>query len=126
MSPGVMSSSDSASATERLTTRQSLSTSSGPPTPVSTSTAPPGWVTTKPCTGHSRPSGPRRLARCNRLISSDIGGLLQDRVVARHATLAPVPHDDLYRVAIGVGNPGGAQRAEKIVRNVSANPNDSR
>src|SRR5215813_1729111 len=83
MSAGVMSSSASAPATDRLTTRQSLSTSSGPPTPVSTSTAPPGWVTTKPCTGHSRPSTPRRLARCSRLISSDIGGLLRDRVVAR-------------------------------------------
>src|SRR5215472_10614168 len=120
MSAGVMSSSASAPATDRLTTRQSLSTSSGPPTQVSTSTAPPGWVTTKPCTGQSRPSTPRRLARCNRLISSDIGGLLRDRVVARlYGSAGPgelPPRDDLHRVAIGVGNPGGAQRAEKVVR----------
>src|SRR5215467_13462050 len=122
MSPGVMSSSDSASATERLTTLQSLSTSCGPPTPDSTSTAPPGWVTTKPCTGHSRPSTPRRLARCNRLSSSDIGGLLRHRVwhdstsVLTQGKLALAPHDDLHRVPIGVGNPGGAQRAEKVVR----------
>src|SRR5499433_1146753 len=74
MSPGVMSSPASASAAERLTTRQSFSHSCGPPTPVSTSTAPPGWVITKPCTGHSRPSTPRRLARCSRLTSSTTAG----------------------------------------------------
>src|ERR1700733_4699452 len=70
MSAGLMPIAASASAAERFTTRQSVSSSSGPPTPVSTSAAPPGWMTTKPWTGHSRPSGPRRLARCSRLISS--------------------------------------------------------
>src|ERR1700722_17944512 len=68
-----MSMSARASATVRLTTRQSSSTRCGPPTPVSTSTAPPGWVTTKPCTGHtSSVPGPCRDARCSRLISRDI------------------------------------------------------
>src|ERR1700758_267481 len=70
MSAGLMSSSARASATERLTTRQSSSTCCGPPTPVSTSTAPPGWVTTNPCTGQRPPSRPCRLARCNRFTSS--------------------------------------------------------
>src|ERR1700678_2474235 len=69
MSTGARSCSASASATERFTTRQSVSTRSGPPTPVSTSTGPAGCMITKPCTGQSRPSGPRKLARCNRLIS---------------------------------------------------------
>src|SRR6516165_2593505 len=89
MSPGVMSSSASASAAERLTTRQSLSSLPGPPTPVSTSTAPPGWVTTNPCTGHCPPSGPWSRARCNRLTSSDIGNRLPPRGPARRPRGAP-------------------------------------
>src|SRR6516162_2848393 len=68
MSPGVMPCSSSASATERLTTRWSASTCWGPPTPVSTRTAPPGWVTRNPCTGHSSSI----VARCSRLTCRDI------------------------------------------------------
>src|SRR2546421_545894 len=98
MSAGVMSRSARASATDRFTTRQSLSTSSGPPQPVSTSTAPPGWVTTNPCTGQSRPSIPRRLARCRRLISSG----MSDRLVFRGDL---VPYDAAGRS--GPASPGG-------------------
>src|SRR5580658_5593881 len=90
MSPGVMSSSASASAAERLTTRQSLSIWSGPPTPVPTSTAPPGWVTTKPCTGHCVPSSPRSFASCSRLTSSAIGDRLPD--VCPRAICQRAPH----------------------------------
>src|SRR5215471_8991895 len=70
MSPGTRSWSPRASAALRLTTRQSVRTFSGAPTPVSTRTAPLGCMTTKPWTGQSRPSTPVRLARCKRLISS--------------------------------------------------------
>src|SRR5215472_12240851 len=69
MSPGVMSSSSRASATDLFTTRQLVSQRSGPPTPLSTSAAPPGNLTTKPCTGQSSPSTPRRVASVSRLIS---------------------------------------------------------
>src|SRR5215469_5605702 len=69
MSPGVRSSSSSASATDRFTTRQSSSHRCGPPTPVSTKAAPPGNSTTKPCTGQVWPSTPRRCAKVSRLIS---------------------------------------------------------
>src|SRR5260221_6952935 len=115
MSPGVMSSSASASATERLTTRQSLSSWPGPPTPVSTSTAPPGWVTTKPCTGHSRPSTPRRLARCNRLTSSVIGDCLPasrpERI--RPHRIIDAPH----RGGTGLQGPGAREGVTGLCSN---------
>src|SRR5690242_1414300 len=85
MSAGLMSRSASASATVRLTTRQSSRTSWGPPTPVSTSTAPPGWVTTKPCTGHREPSRPCNVASSSRLISRAIEhSLVRRRAPAYH------------------------------------------
>src|ERR1700685_534264 len=71
MSAGLMSKCASAPPTDGLTPRQSSRARWGPPTPVSTSTAPPGWVTTKPCTGHRPPPAPCRLARGSRLISID-------------------------------------------------------
>src|ERR1700722_3978490 len=93
MSTGLMSSSARASATDRLTTRQSSSTCCGPPTPVSTSTAPRSWVTTNPCTGQRSPSGPSRLARCRRLISSGIRSLFAHRLPpvngSRHISIDP-------------------------------------
>ncbi len=71
MSAGLMSSPASASAAATLTARQSSWTPCGPPTPVSTSAAPPGKVTTNPCTGHCAcvPGGVT-VDRCSRLISS--------------------------------------------------------
>src|SRR5260370_29485289 len=114
MSSGVMSSSPSASATQRLTTRQSLSSRPGPPTPVSTSTAPPGCVTTNPCTGQSRPSGPRRLARCNRLTSSDIGGRLPTSGAERNtASIVAAPH----RCRTGHQGPGARGAARGLCSN---------
>src|SRR5215471_15451875 len=86
MSAGLISMSASASATERLTTRQSLSSSSHPPTPVSTSSAPAWWVTTNPCTGQVDPAT-SRSARCNRLISA----------TPRHLSLVRLGRTYLFR-----------------------------
>src|SRR5215471_2994969 len=130
MSAGVMSRPARASATDWFTTRQSFSTSSGPPHPVSTSTAPPGWVITKPCTGHSRPSTPRRLARCSRLTSSTTVGHPQP-----HGSLCAGPESTASSLAqpqkvpalaqpddLGAGDPADADPHAQLVDSLGAAP----
>src|SRR5216684_3957403 len=77
MSEGSSSCLARASAAETLTTRQSVSQRSGPPTPESTRIGPAcSCRITKPCTGQIPPSGDVRLARWSRRI---FGGIQLER-----------------------------------------------